>query len=191
MKALLRYLYCSDFTGQISKTVLEWRSDSGSTIQVSSVVQALVLMRLKPLPLRTGLMAIALCFLTLTSWFFSPPALAVVQVRLFDLGYKDCPPELAEGTVNSGDIAAGASCFLITGQAENKSGKTLVDADVFGRIYDVNNNIAMQNRTRLGSIDTVPPGISPFELRVSVPEALEPPLRLEQFKSTGFSTKVR
>ncbi len=140
---------------------------------------------------RSCLTAIVVCCLTVTSWLLSPSALAVVEVRLFDLGYKDCPPELAEGAVTSGGVTASANCFLITGQAENKSGKTLLDADVFGRIYDVNNNSAMQNRTRLGSIDTVPPGISPFEMRISVPEELQTPLKLEQFKSTGFSTKVR
>jgi hypothetical protein len=154
-------------------------------------MQTVDFMRLNTLPLRTGLIAIALCCLTLTSWLFSPSALAVVEVRLFDLGYKDCPPELAEGTVNSGSIAASASCFLITGQAENKSGKTLLDADVFGRIYDVNNNSAMENRTRLGSIGEVPPGISAFEMRMSIPGDLKPPLKLEQFKAAGFSTKVR
>ncbi|MGB8702935.1 MAG: hypothetical protein WCD18_26265 [Thermosynechococcaceae cyanobacterium] len=147
-------------------------------------------MRLKTIPLRAGLVAVAIAFLTLTSWLFSPPAFAVVNIRLFDLSYKDCPPELAEGIVASGSVDV-ASCFLITGQAENKSGKTVVDADVFGRIYDANNNTAMENRGRLGSIETVPPGISSFELRVSVPDGLETPLTLEQFKAAGFSTKVR
>jgi hypothetical protein len=116
--------------------------------------------------------------------------LAAVEVRLFDLAYQDCPPELSEGQVTSNGSAA-ANCFLITGQAENKSGKKLLDADVFGRIYDANNNSVMENRTRLGAIEEVPPGITPFEMRMTIPKELVPPLRLEQFKASGFSTKVR
>jgi hypothetical protein len=127
----------------------------------------------------------------LASWIFSPSALAAVGVRLFDLSYKDCPPELAAGAVTSGGMTTAAQCILITGKAENKSGKTLLDADVFGRIYDANNNSIMENRTRLGSIDQVPPGISPFEMRMSISKELSIPLTLEQFKASGFSTKVR
>jgi hypothetical protein len=148
-------------------------------------------MKLKAAYLRTRLMALALCCLTLSGWLFSPSALAAVDVRLFDLSYKDCPPELAEGAVTSGGVTAAANCFLITGKAENKSGKALLDADVFGRIYDANGNSIMENRTRLGAIETVPAGISNFEMRMSIPKELPPPLTLEQFKASGFSTKVR
>jgi hypothetical protein len=148
-------------------------------------------MKLTAAYFRTRLVVLALCCLTLTSWLFSPSALAAVDVRLFDLSYKDCPPELAEGAVTSGGMTAAANCFLITGKAENKSGKALLDADVFGRIYDANGNSIMENRTRLGAIETVPAGISDFEMRMSIPKELPPPLTLEQFKASGFSTKVR
>jgi hypothetical protein len=148
-------------------------------------------MKLKAAYLRTQLVAFALCCLILISGLFSPAALAAVDVRLFDLSYKECPPELAEGTVTSGGVTAAANCFLITGKAENKSGKALLDADVFGRIYDANGNSIMENRTRLGAIETVPAGISDFEMRMSIPKELPPPLTLEQFKASGFSTKVR
>lgn len=148
-------------------------------------------MKLKAAYLRTQLVALVLCCLTLSSFLFSPPALAAVDVRLFDLSYKECPPELAEGAVTSGGVTAAANCFLITGKAENKSGKALLDADVFGRIYDANGNSIMENRTRLGAIETIPAGISDFEMRMSIPKELPPPLTLEQFKASGFSTKVR
>lgn len=118
------------------------------------------------------------------------PAWAVIQMQLQDVGYQDCPPELAEGAVTSG-VMMEASCYLITGKVENKSGKTVVDADVFGRIYDANGNPVMQNRTRIGSIETVPPGVSEFQLRISVPAEQPTPLQLEQFKASGFTAKVR
>ncbi len=125
----------------------------------------------------------------LTAWV-APPAFALTQVRLFDLSYHECPPELAEGAVDSGTPMA-ANCFIVTGKAENKSGKPVTNADIFGRIYDANNDLVMQNRTRLGAIEEVPPGISDFELRISVPANQPTPLKLEQFKAAGFAGVVR
>ena len=125
------------------------------------------------------------------SWLIGPPALAITQIQLFDVSYQDCPPELAEGNVTSGGSSLPANCFMVTGKAENKSGKTVYDADVFGRIYDANKEPVMQNRTRLGSIAEVPPGISKFEIRITVPANQPTPLKLEQFKASGFTGKVR
>lgn len=135
-------------------------------------------------------MAIALC-LCCMSVVFSPIAAAVTPIRLFDLGYTECPAELAEGAVGSSETAMAAKCFLITGKAENKSGKPVIDADIFGRVYDANGNPVIQNRTRLGAIPEVPPGISEFEMQITVPEDMPTPLSLEQFKASGFSAKVR
>ncbi len=87
----------------------------------------------------------------------TPPAVALTQIKLFDVSYKECPPELAQGAVISSGSAA-ANCFMVIGKAENGTNKTVYDADIFGRIYDANNDSVMQNRTRLGSITEVPPG---------------------------------
>ena len=84
-----------------------------------------------------------------------------------------------------------ANCFLVTGKAQNDSGKPVINADIFGRIYDANNDLVMQNRTRLGSIDEVPPGVSDFQLRITVPASQPTPLKLKQFKAAGFTGKVR
>lgn len=130
------------------------------------------------------------CMITFLSWVIIPPAVALTQIKLFDVSYKDCPPELAEGAVISSGSAA-ANCFIVIGKAENGTNKTVYDADIFGRIYDANNDSVMQNRTRLGSITEVPPGISDFELRISVPANQPTPLKLKQFKAAGFSGQVR
>ncbi|MBW4555142.1 MAG: biotin carboxylase [Trichormus sp. ATA11-4-KO1] len=130
------------------------------------------------------------CLITFISWVFTPQSIALTQIKLFDVSYKDCPPELAEGAVISSGSAA-ANCFIVTGKAENGTYKTVYDADIFGRIYDANNNPVMQNRTRLGSITEVPPGVSDFELRISVPANQPEPLKLKQFKAAGFSGQVR
>ncbi len=123
-------------------------------------------------------------------WAFTPPALAVVPIALSDIDYHDCPAEIAAGTIAAGSPIA-ASCYIVTGKAENKSGKPIVNADIFGRIYDANDNPVMQNRTRLGSIEEVPPGVSDFELRISVPANQPTPLKLKQFKASGFVGLVR
>ncbi|MCX7592511.1 MAG: hypothetical protein N2235_01885 [Fischerella sp.] len=130
------------------------------------------------------------CVFGVLSWVFTPPVVALTQIRLFDITYKQCPPEMAKGAVTSGTTMA-ANCFLVTGKAENATHKTVYDADIFGRIYDANNDPVMQNRTRLGSIAEVPPGISDFELRISVPANQPTPLKLKQFKAAGFAAQVR
>jgi hypothetical protein len=92
--------------------------------------------------------------------------------------------------VSSGDMNP-ANCFLIVGTAKNTSGKPVVDADVFGRIYDANGNSVMENRGRVGTLLEVPPGESDFEIRISVSANQATPLKLEQFKASGFASKVR
>ena len=126
-----------------------------------------------------------------TLWsVLTPSAVALTQIKLFDVSYKDCPEELAKGAVTSGATQK-ANCFLVIGKAENGSNKTVYDADIFGRIYDAGNDSVMQNRTRLGLIPEVPPGISDFEFRISVPANQPLPLKLKQFKAAGFSGQVR
>lgn len=130
------------------------------------------------------------CLFWLVSWAYTPTALALTQIELSDLSYHECPAEMAKGTVTAGSSQA-ANCYLVTGRADNKSGKLVVNADVFGRIYDANNEPVFQNRSRLGSIEEVPPGVSDFELRISVPTSQPTPLQLKQFKAAGFTGKVR
>lgn len=119
------------------------------------------------------------------------PAYALVPVELTDLDYAPCPEEAEYGGMVTPGSAQSANCFLITGKAVNRSGKPVVDADIFGRIYDANNNPVMQNRTRLGGIREVPPGESEFQLRISVASNQPEPLKLEQFKASGFTGRVR
>lgn len=142
------------------------------------------------MPFHAFLITLATGLLWMFTTLYTPPAQALTQVRLYDLSYHECPQELAEGAVTSGTTMA-ANCFIVTGKAENTSGKPVVNADIFGRIYDANNDSVMQNRTRLGSVEQIPPGTSDFELRISVPANQPTPLKLEQFKAAGFAGKVR
>ena len=142
------------------------------------------------LPVQWLTIGIATVGLWLGSWAFTPVALALIQIKLTDVTYHDCPAEMAAGTIAAGSTMA-ANCYIVTGKAENPSGKPIVNADIFGRIYDANDNPVLQNRTRVGSIETVPPGISEFELRISVPANQPTPLKLKQFKASGFVGTVR
>ena len=130
------------------------------------------------------------CVLGIITWVYTPAALALTQINLSDLAYQDCPKELAQGAVTSGTTRT-ANCFIVTGKAINNSGKPVYDADIFGRIYDANNDSVMQNRTRLGLIAEIPPGVSDFQMRISVPANQPLPLKLKQFKAAGFSAQVR
>ncbi|MDF5721053.1 MAG: hypothetical protein PUP91_11345 [Rhizonema sp. PD37] len=130
------------------------------------------------------------CVIGVLSWVLTPPADALTQIKLSHLSYNECSQELAKGAVTSGTTML-ASCFIVKGKAENPTNKTVYDADIFGRIYDANNDSVMQNRTRLGSIAEIPPGVSDFELRISVPANQPLPLKLKQFKAAGYSAQVR
>ncbi|MBD2279959.1 MAG: hypothetical protein HEQ13_02545 [Dolichospermum sp. DEX189] len=126
----------------------------------------------------------------LLSWIWTPTALALTQIKLSDISYHECPSELSSGIVGSSGSNS-ASCFIVTGKAENSTRKTVYDADIFGRIYDANGDSTLQNRTRLGLISEVPPGVSDFEFRITVPSNQPVPLQLKQFKAAGFSGRVR
>ncbi|NER35752.1 MAG: hypothetical protein F6J93_17475 [Oscillatoria sp. SIO1A7] len=133
----------------------------------------------------------ALCAIALASWLWMPPAHALTEIKLFDISYEECSEEIAEGAVTSDGSGSAANCFIVSGKTKNTSGKTVYDADIFGRIYDANNNNVLPNRTRLGNIEEVPPGIGNFSIRISVAATLPTPLKLKKFKARGFGARVK
>ena len=141
--------------------------------------------------LRTITLILSVALLWIISSVVAPAAFALTQIKLSDVTYKECPAEFAEGMVTSWGATVPAKCYLIIGKAKNPSGKIVYDADVFGRIYDANKEPVMQNRSRVGFIDEVPPGMSDFELRITVPANQPTPLKLEKFKASGFEGRVR
>jgi len=134
-----------------------------------------------------ALLIITLCFF---SWV--PAAHALTQIKLKNLVAEECPADAAyaENLTTSGSSMS-ATCYLIKGTAVNSSAKDIVDADIFGRIYDAEDNSVMKNRYRLGGIEYVPIGESPFSFRISIPTVQKGPFRLEKFKASGFASKVR
>ena len=131
------------------------------------------------------------CLLWVSSFAITPQASALTSIELFDLGYEQCSGDNAKGRgVSSGSLRP-TNCFFIVGKAKNTSGKPVVDADIYGRIYDANHNPVMANRSRVGGIPYVPPGVSDFRIRISIPTTQPTPLILEKFKASGFAGKVR
>lgn len=131
--------------------------------------------------------------IVMLAWVTIPQgaAMALTNIKLSDLSYRECPAEVAAGAVTSGGATLPAKCFIVYGKANNATGKSVFDADIFGRIYDATDNPIMENRTRLGAIEEIPPGISDFEFRISVPTSQPEPLQLKQFKAAGFTARVR
>ena len=125
----------------------------------------------------------------LTPVALPPPAWAAeLQVR--EVSLEPCP---------SGDVGAqpvlrsptGASCYALRGVVSNPGRKPVVDTDVFALILDASGEPVLQNRTRVGSIGDIPPGDSPFALRLAVPMGTPGPLRFRNVKARGFSGPVR
>jgi hypothetical protein len=130
--------------------------------------------------------------LTIGLWLGAivPPAWAGTPVKLTDLVYAPCSAELAAGTVTTRNSQP-AKCFIVTATAQNDSGKSVFDADVFGRIYDANGDTVFENRGRLGTVREIPVGTSQIEVRITVDANQPEPLALKQFKATGFAGKIR
>ena len=139
---------------------------------------------------RAAIVAFLVGLFGLLNGAIAPAAHALTPVELNDIAYQPCPAEYSEGIVTAGSLTK-ATCYLITGKAINRSGKPVLNADIFGRVYDANNNPVMQNRSRIGGIEYVPPGESDFEFRISVAANQPTPLKLKKFKASGFAGKVR
>jgi hypothetical protein len=139
-----------------------------------------------------GMRSIVAIILSVFIWLSGTMnAWALVQIKLSDVSYRECPEDLALGAVTAGGVPQSARCFIVFGKATNPTNKQIVNADIFGRIYDANDDPIIENRNRLGSIAEVPPGVSEFEFQINVPESQPLPLQLLQFKAAGFTGTVR
>lgn len=120
----------------------------------------------------------------------APHAWALTPIKLTNPSYQPCPENLAEGVVTTRNSQP-AKCFMVTATAQNDSGKSVYDADVFGRIYDANGDSVFENRGRIGTVAEIPPGKSQIEVRITVESNQPEPLQLKQFKATGFAGQIR
>ena len=90
------------------------------------------------------------------------------ELQLSEVHLDPCG-ELDAGNQPELSRPVGASCYVLTGDVENRGKNSVIDTDVYARILDASGEPVLPNRTRVGSIGDVNPGHSPFALRISVP----------------------
>ncbi len=143
------------------------------------------LLQALPLQAALGLSAAVLAALFLVPTGAWASDLVVREIRL-----EPCP-EADVGAQPEQRRPSGASCYALRGEVVNPGKRPVVDTDVFAQILDSSGEPVLQNRSRVGSIGDVPPGISPFALRLSVPAGTPGPLQVSHAKARGFSAPVR
>ncbi|KAI8466867.1 MAG: hypothetical protein J3K34DRAFT_524192 [Monoraphidium minutum] len=120
-------------------------------------------------------------------------AIGPVKVKLDEITVTRVPCNAGVGTVGGvtfSGASSKAACLDVAATATNPDKKTLLNADVFGRIYDANGEAMIDDseNIRIAYLDTIPPGTSEVHFRLFVPleqfELGKP--QLTGFKATGF-----
>lgn len=119
-----------------------------------------------------------------------PAAALAASLSVSDVSLEPCP-SVDIGAQPQLRRPSGASCFVLRGSVNNPGRKPVVDTDVFAQILDASGEPVLQNRSRVGSIGDVPPGVSGFALRLAVPAGTPGPFTFSNVKARGFSAPVR
>jgi hypothetical protein len=119
-----------------------------------------------------------------------PAALQAAELRVSEVILEPCP-QTDVAAQPERNRSSSARCYALRGIVENPGRQPVVDTDVYARILDASGEPVLQNRTRVGSIGDVPPGRSPFALRLAVPAGTPDPLGVTSVKARGFSAPVR
>jgi hypothetical protein len=133
------------------------------------------------------ILALLLCWGFL---FVSPLPAWAIDLQVSEISLEPCPAS-DSGSQSGRKRPGGASCFALRGVVTNPGSKPVVDTDVFAVIVDPSGEPVLPNRSRVGSIGDVPPGRSPFALRLAVPAGTPGPFQVRQVKARGFRSPVR
>ena len=120
--------------------------------------------------------------------FMAPAPAMAAELVVGEVRLEPCPPEDVGAQP---DRRAGASCWALRGEVRNNGARAVVDTDLFALILDASGEPVLPNRTRVGSIGDVPPGSTPFALRLAVPAGTPGPLQARNVRARGFSAPVR
>lgn len=123
-------------------------------------------------------------------WLGAPARVQALEMQLSEVTVAPCPVEDV-GSQPQLRRPSGAACYALRGQVSNNSSRTVRDTDVFALILDASGEPVLPNRTRLGSIGDIPPGQSPFALRLAVPAGTPGPFTVRSAKARGFNSPVR
>ena len=122
------------------------------------------------------------------SLFLGPALAEAAELVVGEVRLEPCP---AEDVGAQPDRRAGASCWALRGEVRNGGRRAVVDTDLFALILDASGEPVLPNRTRVGSIGDVPPGSTPFALRLAVPAGTPGPLQARHVRARGFTAPVR
>jgi hypothetical protein len=128
------------------------------------------------------LLALPLLALAAPAW--------AAELQVSDIALAPCP-EADPGRQPELRRPSGAACYALRGVVINPGSGPVVDTDVFAQVLDASGEPALPNRTRLGSIGDVPPGRTPFALRLSIPAGTPGPFVAKRVKARGFAAPVR
>lgn len=112
------------------------------------------------------------------------------ELKVSAVSLEPCPAEDA-GSQPELRRPSGASCYALRGEVNNPGRRPVVDTDVFALILDSSGEPVLPNRSRVGSIGDVPPGVSRFALRLAIPAGTPGPFRVRNPRARGFSAPVR
>ena len=115
---------------------------------------------------------------------------AAAELRLAEVQLTPCAEE-DPGRQPDFSRPLGASCYVLSGNVDNPGRRPIVDTDVYARILDSSGEPVLQNRTRVGSIGDVPPGVHAFALRLAVPAGTPGPFDVRSARARGFNAPVR
>ena len=121
-------------------------------------------------------------------WLAAPLPAMAAELVVGEVRLEPCPPEDVGAQP---DRLAGASCWALRGEVRNGGRRPVVDTDLFALILDASGEPVLPNRTRVGSIGDLPPGTTPFALRLAVPAGTPGPLQARNVRARGFSAPVR
>lgn len=139
----------------------------------------------RALRLTANLLAVLALLLTLLG---APVTSFAAELKVEGIQLAPCP---ASDAGNQPRRSVEASCYALRGEVINPTKNTVVDTDLFALILDNSGEPVLPNRTRVGSIGDVPPGRSPFALRIAVPAGTPGPFRVGLVKARGFKAPVR
>jgi hypothetical protein len=129
-------------------------------------------------------------FLAVTLLLGVPGPGDAAELRVSEVTLEPCPRSDVAAQPDQ-NRSSSARCYALRGIVENPGRHAVVDTDVYARILDASGEPVLQNRTRVGGIGDVPPGRSPFALRLAVPAGTPDPLGFTNVKARGFSAPVR
>ena len=138
----------------------------------------------------SGASVLAVILTVLLTLLGVPSGSFAAELKVEGVTLAPCP---ARDVGSQGERRSGvaASCYALRGEVINPTSHPVVDTDVFALILDSSGEPVLPNRARVGSIGDVPPGRSPFALRLSVPAGTPGPFRVGQVKARGFNAPVR